>query len=101
MILTSKVQRNEQIDTSRFLTKPQGDIRYVNESDDIDMNKRKIRNVAEGVEDDDVCTIQNLTKTIVLYYKKGTTLDMNNAKIINCQDGTDDTDVCNIRNLNK
>ena len=56
-------KRLDELDTSFFLTIPKGDYRYINEpiSDDVNMNNRKIYNCNEGTNDNDVCTITNLT----------------------------------------
>ena len=86
-------QRNDDLDTSNFLTIPKGDYRYLNEpiSEDVNMNNRKIINCNEGVDEKDVCTIKNLT----VYYKKGSTLNMSNQKKTNLADGTDPNDAVN------
>ena len=61
-------QRPDKLDTSNFLTIPKGYYRYINEriSEDINMNKRKIINCNEGINDNDVCsikTLQSITRT--------------------------------------
>ena len=71
------------------------DARYVNELDPINMNNNKITNCKEGEDDNDVCTIKNLS----VYYKKGNPIDMNNNKIINCNEGINENDVCTMKNL--
>ena len=77
------------------------DSRYVIESDylkiseNLNMNNKKIINCEEGVDDNDVCTIKNLT----VYYKKYETLNMYNYRITNCRQGVDDDDACTMRNL--
>ena len=72
-------ERPDVFDTSNFLTIPKGDYRYINEpiSEDVNMNKRKIINCNEGINDNDVCTIKNLT----VYYKKGLSLNISNQKL--------------------
>ena len=50
------------------------------------MNNRQIINCNEGINDNDVCTITNLT----IYYKTGLSLNMSNQKITNLADGTND-----------
>ena len=74
-------QRNNDLDTSNFLTIPKGDYRYLNEpiSDDVNMNNRKIINCNEVENEKDVCPIKNLT----VYYKKGLTLNISDQKITN------------------
>ena len=59
------------------------------------MNNRKIINCNEGINDNDVCTINNLT----VYYKKGLTLNMSYQKITNLADGTDTNDAVNLKQL--
>ena len=61
-------QRNDDLDTSNFLTIPKGDYRYLNEpiTDDVNVNNRKIINCNEEEVEKDVYTIKNLT----VYYKK-------------------------------
>ena len=56
-------QRPDELDTSNFLTIPKGDYRYINEkiSENVNINNRKIINCNECIEDNDVCTITNLT----------------------------------------
>ena len=90
-------ERPDELDTSNFLTIPKGDYRYINEpmSEDVNMNNTKIINCNEGIEDNDVCTIKNLT----VYYKKGLTLSMSNQKITNLADGTDTNDAVNFKQL--
>ena len=85
------------MDTSNFLTIPKGDYRYINEpiSEDVNMNNRKIINCNEGINDNDVCTIKNLT----VYSKKGLSLNMSNQKITNLADGTDPNDAVNFNQL--
>ena len=99
-------QRKEDSNTSNFLTIPIGYYRYMNEtdfkvnalmlpiSDDVNMNNKKIIN-CQGKDDDDICTIENLS----VYYKKGGPIDMNNNRIINCSEGLNENDVCTIKNL--
>ena len=84
-----------ELDTSNFLTIPKGDYRYINEpiSENVNMNNRKIINCNEGVEDNDVCTIKNLT----VYYKKGLSLNMSNQMITNLADGTEPNDAVNFK----
>ena len=88
-------ERPDELDTSNFLTIPKGDYRYINEpiSEDVNMNNRKISNCNEGTNDNDVCTIINLT----VYYKKGSTLNMSNQKKLT--DGTDPNDAINFNQL--
>ena len=85
------------------------DSRYVNETDylkiseNLNMNNKKIINCEDGEDDNDVCTIKNLT----VYYKKGNpiklehscSIDMNNNKITNCREGVDENDVCTMKNI--
>ena len=59
------------------------------------MNNRKIINCNEGINDNDVCTIQNLT----VYYKKGLSLNLSNRKITNLSDGTETNDAVNFKQL--
>ena len=61
-------QRNDDLDTSNFVTIPKGDYRYLNKPifEDVNMNNRKIINCNKGVDEKDVCTIKNFT----MYYKK-------------------------------
>ena len=56
-------QRNNDLDTSKFLTIPKSDYRYLNEpiSENVNMNNRKIINCNEGEDDKDVFTIKNLS----------------------------------------
>ena len=88
-------QRPDELDRSNFLTIPKGDYRYINEpiSENVNMNNRKIINCNEGIEDNDVCTIKNLT----VYYKKGLSLNMSNQKITNLADGTEPNDAVNFK----
>ena len=88
-------QHPDELDTSNFLTIPKHDYRYINEpvSENVNMNNRKIINCNEGIEENDVCTIKNLT----VYYKKGLTLNMFNQKITNLADGTDPNDAVNFK----
>ena len=48
--------RNDDLDTSNFLTIPKADYRYINKpiSEDVNMNNRKIINCNEGVDENDV-----------------------------------------------
>ena len=57
------------------------------------MNSRKIINCNAGIDDNDVCTIKNLT----VYYKKGLSLNMSNQKITNWADGTNPNDAVNFK----
>ena len=57
------------------------------------MNNRKIINCNEETNDNDICTIQNLT----VYCKKGLSLNMSNQKITNLADGTDPNDAVNFK----
>ena len=59
------------------------------------MNNRKLINCNKVINDNDVCTITNLT----VYYKKGLTLNMSNKKITNLEDGTDPNDAVNFKQL--
>ena len=88
-------KRNDDLDTSNFLTIPKGDYLYLNEpiSDDVNMNNKKIINCNEGEDEEDVCTIKNLT----VYYKKELTLNMSNQKITNSAYGTDLNDAVNFK----
>ena len=88
-------QRNDDLDTSNFLTIPKGNYSYLNEpiSEDVNMNNRKIINCNEGVDEKNVCTIKNLT----VHYKKGSTLNMSIQKITNLADGTDPNDAVNFK----
>ena len=90
-------ERPDELETSNFLTIPKCDYRYINEpiSEDVNMNNKKLINCNEGTNDNDVCTIKNLT----LYYKKGLTLNMSNQKITNLADGTDSNDAVNFKQL--
>ena len=90
-------ERIDELDTSNFLTIPKGDYQYINNpiSEDVNMNNRQIINCKEGTEDNDDCTIKNLT----VYYKKGTTLNMSNQKITNLANGTDFNDAVNFKQL--
>jgi hypothetical protein len=47
-------------DTSIFLTKPQGDLLYHNENDDVDMRNHKIINLKDSTEDGDAVTKKQL-----------------------------------------
>ena len=98
----------EDLNTSTFLTIPFGDYRYVNEADfqsyialrlpiseDVNMNNKKIINCKEGDNDDDICTIKNLS----VYYSKRNLLDINNNRIINYSEVINENDVCTIKNL--
>ena len=78
-----------------FLLFQKADYRYINEpiSEDINMNNRKIINCNEGVDENDVCKIKNLT----VYYRKGSTLNMFNQKITNLANGTDSNDAVNFK----
>ena len=88
-------ERPDELDTSNFLTIPKGDYRYINEpiSEDVNMNNRKIINCNEGINDNDVCIIINLT----VYYKKGLSLNMSNQKITNLADGIEPNDAVNFK----
>ena len=68
-------ERPDELDTSN-LTIPNGDYRYIYEpiSEDVNMTNRKIINCNEGTNDNDVCTIKNLS----VYYKKKLSLNMYN-----------------------
>ena len=61
-------QRNNDLDTSNFLTIPKGEYRYLNKpiSEVVNMNNRKIINCNKKDNEKDVCTIKNLT----VYYTK-------------------------------
>ena len=85
----------DELDTSILFTISKGDYRYINEpiSENVNMNNRKIINCNEGIEDNDVCTIKNLT----VYYKKGLSLNMSNQKITNLADGTDPNGAINFK----
>ena len=67
-------QRPDKLDTSNFLTISKGDNRYINEpiSENVNMNNSKIINCNECIEENDVCTIKNLT----VYYKNGLSLNV-------------------------
>ena len=90
-------ERPDDLDTSNFLTISKGDYRYINEpmSEDVSMNNGKIINCNEGTNDNDFCTITNLT----VYYKKGLTLNMYNQKITNLADGTAPNDAVSFKQL--
>ena len=70
-----------------FFTIPKGDYRYINEpiSEDVNINNRKIINCNENTNDNNVCTIKELT----VYYKNQLCLNMFNQNITNLSDGTD------------
>ena len=57
------------------------------------MKNRKIINYNKGIEENDICTITNLT----VYYKKGLSLNMSNQKITNLADGTEPNDAVNFK----
>ena len=57
------------------------------------MNNRKILNWNDGINDNDVCIITNLT----VYYKKGLSLNMSKQTITNLADGTDPNDAVNFK----
>ena len=84
-------QHNDDLDTSNFFSIPKPEYRYINEpiSEDVNMNNRRIINCNEGVNENYMFTIKNLT----VYYKKESTLNMVKLwltkKIINVSDGTD------------
>ena len=88
-------ERPDDMDTSNFFTIPKGDYRYINEpiSEDVNMNNRKIIICNEGINDNDVCTITNLT----VYYKTGLSLNMSNQKITNLADGIEPNDAVNFK----
>ena len=88
-------ESSDDLDTSNFLTIPKGNYRYINEpiSEDVDMNNRKIINCNEGINDNNVCTIKNLS----VYFKKTLSLNMSNQKITNLADGTDPNDGVNFK----
>ena len=84
-------QHNDDLDTSNFFSIPKPEYRYINEpiSEDVNMNNRRIINCNEGVNENYMFTIKNLT----VYYKKESTLNMVKLwltkKIIKVSDGTD------------
>lgn len=100
----TRIGDDDKIDTSQYITRSQGDKRYVNEGENIDaatltfkqslnMNNNKITNCKEAENEGDVCTIKNLTA----YHRKGAILDMQSKQIKNVQDGVDDSDVCTLQ----
>ena len=92
-------ERPDELGTSNFLTIPKNNYRYINEliSEDVNMNNRKIINYNQGINDNDVCTIKNLT----VYYKKGLSLNMSNQKNTNFADRTDPNNAVNFKRFSK
>ena len=90
-------ERPDELDTSNFLTIRKCDYRYINEPifEVVNINNRKIINCNEGINDNDVCTIKNLT----VYYKKKLSSNISNQKITNLGDGTDPNDAVNFKQL--
>ena len=61
----------------------------------MDMNNNKIINCKQGENDNDACTIKNIS----VYYKKYKPLNMNNFRITNCKSGVYKNDVCTMKNI--